>query len=158
MKTEKAIFAAGCFWGVEEAFRKTNGVVSTMVGYTGGRTKNPTYADVCRKETGHAEAVLLEFDPKVISYERLLDVFWRIHDPTQKNRQGVDVGSQYRSSIFCVNDKQRNAAEASKNNLKLSGRFDKPIATEVTKAQEFYKAEEYHQQYIAKGGHAACHV
>lgn len=148
----KATFGAGCFWCVEDIFRKTKGVNSTQVGYSGGWTKNPTYEDVCTDKTGHAEVVQVEYDPNVISYEQLLNVFWSTHDPTQLNRQGPDVGVQYRSAIFCHDSQQEKTAKESKENLANSGKFGKPIATQIQMAQEFYKAEEYHQQYYAKCG------
>lgn len=150
MKTEKAIFAAGCFWGVEATFRKINGVISTRVGYTGGHFKNPTYENVCSHKTGHAEAIEITFDPSIVSFEDLLDVFWKIHDPTSLNRQGWDVGTQYRSAIFYLNESQRAVAISSKEKLEKSGKFKKPIVTEITPATEFYEAEEYHQQYHEK--------
>jgi peptide-methionine (S)-S-oxide reductase len=150
MKTEKAAFAAGCFWGVEHAFRKLEGVVSTMVGYTGGHLKNPTYHDVCQGNTGHAEAVLVEYDPDRISYEKLLEVFWEMHDPTSLNRQGPDVGHQYRSAIFYHTPEQEAAATTSKKALEESGRYCRPIVTEIRPASQFYKAEEYHQCYYEK--------
>src|SRR3989338_4669045 len=125
--TQKALFAAGCFWGVEEAFRKLKGVVATTVGYTGGKTKNPSYEEVCGDETGHAEAVLVEYDEKTVSFEKLLQVFWRVHDPTQWHRQGPDVGSQYRSAVFCHNEEQKKATIASKEKLEKSGKYKKPI-------------------------------
>ncbi|MHC4768810.1 MAG: peptide-methionine (S)-S-oxide reductase MsrA [Planctomycetota bacterium] len=153
---ETATFAAGCFWGVEEAFRRVEGVVSTAAGYCGGTLENPTYADVCSGSTGHAEAVDVEFDPSKVSYEQLLEVFWAIHDPTQLNRQGPDLGSQYRSAIFHHGPEQEAAARASKETLAVSGRFTRPVVTEITPASTFYRAEEYHQQYIAKGGKASC--
>lgn len=149
-KTEKATFAAGCFWQVEDAFSKVKGVVSTMVGYTGGKTENPSYENVCTDATGHAEAVHVEFNPSKVSYEELLDVFWSIHDPTQLNRQGPDIGTQYRSAIFYHNEKQRKAAIASKEKLEKSGKFNNPIATQIAPVSEFYKAEEYHQKYLEK--------
>lgn len=158
MKTATATFAAGCFWGVEQAFRDVKGVADTAVGYTGGTTKNPTYEQVCAKTTGHAEAVRVEFDPAVISYEQLLEVFWKIHDPTQKNRQGPDIGSQYRSAIFYHTPEQAQAARASKSRLEASGRLGRPVATEITPAAEFYRAEEYHQRYLEKRGGASCHL
>ena len=148
MKTQFATFAAGCFWGVEEVFRNVKGVVNTSVGYIGGKMKNPTYEGVCTDETGHAEAVQVEFDPKQVSYEKLLDVFWENHDPTQLNRQGPDVGTQYRSAIFYHDEKQKEMAIQSKNKIEKSGKFKKPIMTEIVPAKEFYKAEEYHQRYL----------
>jgi peptide-methionine (S)-S-oxide reductase len=154
---QKATFAAGCFWGVEAAFRKTPGVVSTVVGYTGGHKENPTYQQVCSGRTGHAEAVRVRYDPTKVSYEQLLDVFWGIHDPTTLNRQGPDVGSQYRSAIFYHNESQHIAAEASKKRLEQSGKFNKLIVTEIVPAPKFYRAEEYHQQYFEKHDGAACH-
>jgi peptide-methionine (S)-S-oxide reductase len=155
---EKATFAAGCFWGVEAAFRQVKGVKSTAVGYTGGDTKIPTYEEVCTDGTGHAEAVEVEFDPAEASYEQLLAVFWENHDPTQRNRQGPDVGSQYRSAIFHHTPEQQAAAVASKERLQASGQHKRPIATEIVPAAEFYRAEEYHQQYLEKRGLAYCHI
>ena len=149
---EKAIFAAGCFWGVESEFRRQPGVISTQVGYTGGRLENPTYHAVCSDRTGHAEAVEIEFDPAVISYEKLLDLFWELHDPTTVNRQGPDVGSQYRSAIFFDSPEQEATAKASKERLQASGHYSRPIATEIKPSSEFYRAEEYHQQYEEKQG------
>ena len=157
-KTQLATFAAGCFWGVEEAFRQVKGVLSTTVGYAGGKMKNPTYEDVCTDETGHAEAVQVEFDPSKISYEKLLDVFWNNHDPTQLNRQGPDVGTQYRSTIFYHSPEQKKAAIASKEKLEMSGKYKKPIATEIVPASKFYKAEEYHQRYLEKKGLSTCNI
>jgi peptide-methionine (S)-S-oxide reductase len=154
----KATFAAGCFWGVEEAFRQLSGVTATAVGYTGGQTKNPTYEQVCTDRTGHAEAVEVEFDPARVSYEHLLDVFWASHDPTQLNRQGPDYGSQYRSAIFFHTPEQREAAEASKEKLAQSGRLPRPIVTQIVPAAEFYRAEDYHQQYLEKRGQRSCHI
>ena len=151
-----ATFAAGCFWGVEAAFRQIKGVVSTMVGYTGGKMDNPSYEDVCTDETGHAEAVQVEYDPSKVSYEQLLDVFWNNHDPTQLNRQGPDVGTQYRSVIFYHTSEQKKAAIASKE--KLAGKYKKPIATEIVPASKFHKAEEYHQQYLEKRGLSTCRI
>src|SRR3989337_1915441 len=151
--TEKATFGAGCFWGVEAAFRKIEGVVSTTVGYSGGSSKNPTYRDVCSGRTGHAEVVQVEYDPSKTSYEELLDVFWSIHDPTQLNRQGPDVGTQYRSAIFYHNERQKKAAIKSKEKLEKSGKFTKPIITAIVPVSEFYKAEEYHQKYLEKRTH-----
>jgi len=153
---QKATFAAGCFWGVEAAFRKVNGVVSTTVGYTAGHTPNPTYQQVRTGKTGHAEAVEVVFDPAVVTYEQLLEIFWDIHDPTSLNRQGPDVGTQYRSAIFYHSDEQRAAAEASKQALERSGRFGRPIVTEIVPATTFYRAEEYHQQYLEKNKNASC--
>lgn len=152
MATEKATFAAGCFWGVEAAFRRVKGVTSTMVGYTGGHLKNPSYEDVCSGTTGHAEAVQVEFDPSQLSYDELLGVFWDNHDSTTLNRQGPDFGEQYRSAIFFHDAAQQQKAQASKAALERSGRFKRPIVTEITPATEFYRAEEYHQQYFAKRG------
>ena len=149
---EKATFAAGCFWGIEAAFRKVPGVVSAMVGYTGGLLKNPTYEDVCSERTGHAEAVQVEYDPSKVSYEELLEAFWIIHDPTTPNRQGPDVGSQYRSAIFFHTPEQQAVAIASKEKQARSGRYRNPIVTEITPASEFYRAEEYHQHYVEKRG------
>lgn len=150
----KATFAAGCFWGVEAAFRKVPGVASTRVGYTSGHTENPTYKEVCTDKTGHAEAVEVTYDPARVSYEQLLEVFWRIHDPTTLNRQGPDVGSQYRSAIFCHNKEQEALAKASKQELAKSGRFNRAIMTEIVPASRFYRAEEYHQRYLQKHSQA----
>jgi len=155
---EKATFAAGCFWGVESTFRAVPGVLDVAVGYTGGQTANPTYEDVCSDDTGHAEAVEVDFDPARVTYDQLLDVFWENHDPTQKNRQGPDVGTQYRSAIFTHSPAQKAAAEASKAKLEASGRYKRPIATEITPASTFYRAEEYHQRYLEKRGLAHCRV
>ena len=155
---EKASFAAGCFWGVEAAFRQIKGVLSTTVGYSGGTPENPTYEDVCSHTTGHAETVLVEFDPAVVSYDQLLEVFWNCHDPTQLNRQGPDVGSQYRSAIFYHTPEQQAAAEASKDRLAQSGKYRRPIVTQIVPAATFYRAEEYHQQYLEKRGEASCHL
>jgi peptide-methionine (S)-S-oxide reductase len=156
--SEKATFGAGCFWGVEATFRKIPGVLSTAVGYIGGTLENPTYEDVCTDTTGHAEAVEVEFDPAVVSYDALLDVFWNNHDPTTLNRQGPDVGTQYRSAIFYHTPEQKAAAEASKERLDKSGKFPRPIVTEIAPATTFYRAEEYHQRYLEKRGLASCHV
>lgn len=156
---EHATFAAGCFWGVEYVFSQTPGVLSVESGYTGGaaRFTNPTYEDVCSGVTGHAEAVRVTFDPKKITYKELLDIFWECHDPTQKDRQGPDIGSQYRSAIFYHTPQQKREAEISKK--KWGKEFDNPIVTEITKVGAFYRAEEYHQQYFKKHpGMAACHV
>ncbi|MEM8936807.1 MAG: peptide-methionine (S)-S-oxide reductase MsrA [Pseudomonadota bacterium] len=156
--TETATFAAGCFWGIEQSFRELPGVLDAEVGYTGGRTQNPTYEEICRKGTGHAEAVLVTFDPAKISYQALLEHFWKIHDPTQVNRQGPDVGDQYRSAIFTHSEDQADAAEASKASEDASGRHRAPIATLIEPAPTWWKAEEYHQQYFAKRGGGACHI
>ncbi len=155
---EKATFAAGCFWGVEATFRQLPGVSSTRVGYTGGRTENPTYKEVCTDGTGHAEAVEVEFDPAKIPYTDLLKVFWENHDPTQVNRQGPDWGTQYRSAIFFHSPEQKTQALASKESLEKAHRFPKPIATQIVPAVTFYPAEDYHQQYLEKRGLASCHV
>ncbi len=154
----KATFAAGCFWGVEATFRQIPGVTSTRVGYIGGQIENPTYQQVCTDTTGHAEAVEVEYDPAKVSYEQLLSVFWENHDPTQINRQGPDWGKQYRSAIFVHSPEQEAAAKASKEELGKSGRFSKPIATQIVTAPEFYAAEDYHQQYLEKRGLATCHI
>lgn len=155
-RLEKATFAAGCFWGVEEAFRTLKGVVSTKVGYTGGTLKNPTYKEVCSDETGHAEAVQVLFDPAAISYGELLEVFWKIHDPTTANRQGPDVGSQYRSAIFFHSKEQEALARASVDSLEQEGTFKRKIVTQIVPATEFFDAEEYHQQYLKKRGLSTC--
>lgn len=149
---EKATFGAGCFWGIEASFRKIEGVASTTVGYAGGSFKDPTYKDVCSGKTGHAEVVQVEYDPSKVSYEELLRVFWNIHDPTTLNRQGPDIGTQYRSAVFFHNPEQEAAATASKQKLQSSGRYQKSIETEITPASEFYRAEDYHQQYFEKCG------
>lgn len=154
----KATFAAGCFWGVEDAFRHVEGVQSTTVGYTGGTMKNPTYEDVCTGRTGHAEAVEVEYDPSKVSYEQLLGVFWESHDPTTVNRQGPDVGTQYRSAIYYHDAGQEASASGSKTLLDKSGVFNRPIVTEVLAAPEFYRAEDYHQQYFEKRGMKSCHL
>jgi peptide-methionine (S)-S-oxide reductase len=156
--TEKATFAAGCFWGVEAAFRGVEGVVSTSVGYTGGTTEDPTYEEVCTDRTGHAEAVEVIYDPEVVSYEELLDFFWSIHDPTTKNRQGPDVGSQYRSAIFYHDSEQEAAAWARKGRLQRSGIYSREIVTEIVAASEFYPAEDYHQRYFEKQGRRGCRI
>lgn len=152
--SKKATFAAGCFWGVEAAFRETPGVLGTTVGYTGGSTKNPSYEQVCSHTTGHAEAVEVEFDPDQISYDKLLDVFFSIHDPTQKNRQGPDIGDQYRTAIFVHDDEQSKEAQASKDAHAKD--FARSIVTEITPATTFYPAEDYHQRYLEKRGMASC--
>jgi peptide-methionine (S)-S-oxide reductase len=151
-----ATFAAGCFWGVEEAFRKLKGVQSTAVGYSGGRVEKPTYEQVCTDRTGHAEAVQIEFDSAIISYEELLDVFWKNHNPTTLNRQGPDVGTQYRSAIFFHTPEQEAKAKASKEEAQR--RFTRPIVTEITPASDFWRAEEYHQRYLEKRGQSSCHI
>ena len=148
----KATFAAGCFWGVEATFRKTEGVSSTSVGYIGGTIDNPTYEHVCTGQTGHAEAVEVEFDPDVVSYERLLEVFWGDHDPTQLNRQGPDIGTQYRSGIFFHDSDQETIARTSKEAERASGRHRSDVVTEITPAPEYWLAEDYHQQYFEKSG------
>lgn len=153
-----ATFGAGCFWGVEEVFRTTPGVLKTTVGYEGGHMDNPTYEDVCTDATGHAEVVQVEFDPSKVTYERLLDIFFSNHNPTTLNRQGPDVGTQYRSAIFYHDDAQKKLAEAAKEKWNASGRWDKPVVTSLEKAQTFYKAEDYHQQYLAKRGLSTCHI
>src|SRR6185312_8647199 len=158
MRMAKATFAAGCFWGVESAFRQQPGVIATAVGYAGGDKANPTYKEVCSGGTGHAEAVLVEYDPEKVSYEQLLELFWENHDPTQLNRQGPDHGSQYRSAIFYYSLEQEQAARASKEKLEKSGRFTRPIVTQIVPAVTFYEAEDYHQQYLEKRGLATCHI
>jgi peptide-methionine (S)-S-oxide reductase len=154
----KATFAAGCFWGVEDRFRQVKGVTSATVGYTGGHTKNPTYQEVCTDRTGHAEAVELEFDPKQVSYRELLAVFFQSHDPTQRNRQGPDYGTQYRSAIFFHDAEQERAAREAKEALEKGGVFKRPIVTEIVAAGPFYRAEEYHQRYFEKNGIQSCHL
>ncbi len=154
----KATFAAGCFWGVEATFRQLPGVSSTLVGYTGGSLENPTYKDVCTDTTGHAEAVEVEYDPAKLSYDKLLEVFWENHDPTQLNRQGPDFGKQYRSAIFFHDAEQEAAAKASKEALEKSRHYSKPIMTQIVPAVKFYEAEDYHQQYLEKRGLASCHI
>ncbi|MBV8553668.1 MAG: peptide-methionine (S)-S-oxide reductase MsrA [Acidobacteriaceae bacterium] len=156
--SEKATFGAGCFWGVEATFREVDGVIDAAAGYEGGHTLNPTYKDVCTDQTGHVEVVEVEYDPAKVSYERLLNVFWDNHDPTQVNRQGPDVGTQYRTVIFYHSPEQEKTARESKAKLDASGRFRKPIATAIEPAQTFYRAEEYHQQYLAKRGLRHCHI
>ena len=156
-ETEKATFAAGCFWGVESAFRTIKGVVDTQVGYVGGEKISPTYREVCSGRTGHAEALEITFDPSVITYKELVELFWRVHNPTQVNRQGPDYGTQYRSSIFYHSPEQKQIAEASKAALEASGKWRKPIATEIMPATTFWRAEEYHQRYFEKNGGPVCH-
>jgi peptide-methionine (S)-S-oxide reductase len=155
---KKATFGAGCFWGVEAAFRQIQGVISTQVGYAGGTTDNPTYKEVCSDRTGHAEVVEVTYDPERVSYEKLLHVFWTNHDPTQLNRQGPDVGSQYRSVIFVHDDEQKETALASKEKLEAGGTFTRPIVTQIEPAVPFYVAEEYHQQYLEKRGLSTCRI
>jgi peptide-methionine (S)-S-oxide reductase len=151
---KKATFGAGCFWGVEAAFRQVDGVTKTRVGYSGGTLENPTYEDVCSHTTGHAEVVEVTFDPERVSYDQLLEVFWRKHDPTQLNRQGWDIGDNYRSVVFFVDDEQRDAALRSKESEQAN--WSAPIVTEIEPAQTFYEAEDYHQQYLEKRGRASC--
>ncbi len=155
---EIATFGAGCFWGVEAAFRRTPGVIDTAVGYSGGHLEKPTYKDVCTDETGHAEVVQVTFDPEKLSYSQLLDVFWKIHDPTQLNRQGPDFGKQYRTAIFFHSPEQEEIARKSKQALEASGKFHRPIATEISPAKTFWRAEEYHQRYLEKRGAESCHI
>ena len=155
---ELATFGAGCFWGIEALFRQVEGVVDAAVGYSGGTLENPTYKDVCSDRTGHAEAVQVTFDPARVSYEKLLDVFWQVHDPTQLNRQGPDHGRQYRSAIFFRSPEQEAAARASKAKLQASNLFSRPIVTEITPASTFWRAEEYHQRYLEKNGLPICHI
>ena len=156
--TELATFGAGCFWGVEVTFRNTPGVKDALVGYLGGTLANPTYRDVCTGRTGHAEVVQVTYDPAEVSCDKLLDVFWENHNPTTLNRQGPDVGTQYRSAIFYHTPEQKRAAEESKAQLQASGRFRNPVVTEITAASTFYPAEDYHQRYLEKRGLASCHV
>ncbi len=156
MNKQKAIFAAGCFWGVQFYFDQVPGVVSTKVGYTGGHTQNPSYEDICSRETGHAEAVKVEFDAEKVSYEALVRQFFRMHDPTLLNQQGFDIGEQYRSAIFYADKKQKEIAENIKN--ELASEFIKPILTEMSQMSEFYEAEDYHQKYTEKTGRGMCHI
>ena len=155
---ETATFGAGCFWGIEEALRKVEGVVETAVGYMGGSFENPTYQNVCSGRSGHAEVVQLSYDQDKVSYEDLLEVLWSLHDPTQRNRQGNDVGAQYRSAIFFHTKEQEATARASRDALGRSGRYRRPIATEITPASTFWRAEEYHQRYLQKRGQASCRI
>lgn len=155
-RLQKATFAAGCFWGVEETFRNIKGVVSTVVGYTGGHTKDPSYKEVCTDTTGHAEAVEVTFDPGVVSFKELLEAFWDLHDPTTPNRQGPDIGSQYRSAIFFHDAEQERLAKESKEALDSSGVYSLPAVTEIVPAASFYPAEEYHQKYLMKRGVKYC--
>lgn len=156
--TNLATFGAGCFWGVEETFRKLPGVIETAVGYMGGSTERPTYEQVCSSRTGHAEVMQLTYDPEKISYEELLKIFWQSHNPTTLNRQGPDVGTQYRSAIFYHTPEQKEIAEKSKDELEKSGKWKSPIVTEITPAQNFWKAEDYHQKYLYKRGEDSCHI
>jgi len=156
--SEIATFGAGCFWGVEVAFGRIPGVLETVVGYSNGRTENPTYKDVCTDETGHAEVVQVTFDPSKATFNNLLDAFFALHDPTQLNRQGPDFGKQYRTAIFFHSPEQESAAKAKIAELNASGKFKRPIATEITAAGKFYRAEEYHQKYLEKRGAASCHI
>jgi peptide-methionine (S)-S-oxide reductase len=156
MSLEKATFGAGCFWGVEAAFRQIPGVVATRVGYTGGHVENPTYELVCSHTTGHAEAVEVTYDPERVSYEDLLDVFWTKHNPTTKNRQGFDIGSQYRSAIFFHSPEQEAAAILTRDELQEKLHWPRKIVTEIVPATEFYEAEDYHQQYLEKRGRSTC--
>lgn len=158
MTLKKATFGAGCFWGVEATFMNVKGVVQTEVGYMGGHTESPTYRDVCTDRTGHAEVVQVTYDDTMVDYEKLLDVFWMSHDPTQKNRQGPDVGTQYRTAVFYHDEEQRSTAERSRNAMDASGRFKRPIATLLEKAGPFWRAEEYHQKYLQKKGLDTCHI
>ena len=158
MSIEKATFGAGCFWGVEEMFRNLKGVKSATSGYAGGTTQNPTYEDVCSHSTGHAEVVEVEFDPAEVTYEQLLDVFWSNHNPTTRDRQGPDIGSQYRSVVFYHSPGQKAAAEAKKAELDKSGKFRQPIVTQIEAAPTFYRAEEYHQRYLEKHGRSHCAI
>ncbi len=156
--TQLATFGAGCFWGIEETYRNIPGVIDTAVGYMGGKKSNPTYREVCTDRTGHAEVVQVTYDPSQVSYDELLRVFWTNHNPTTRNRQGPDVGSQYRSAVFFHTPEQEAAARVSKDELERTDAFRKSIVTEITAAPTFYPAEDYHQQYLAKRGMAACHV
>jgi len=156
--SEIATFGAGCFWGVEAAFQRIPGVLETAVGYSNGHTENPTYQDVCTDETGHAEVVQVTFDPAKVSFAQLLDAFWGMHDPTQVNRQGPDFGKQYRTAIFFHSPAQEAEAKASVAALNASGKFKRPIATEIAAAGKFYRAEEYHQKYLEKRGASSCHI
>lgn len=156
--TNLATFGAGCFWGVEETFRKLPGVIDTAVGYMGGQTERPTYEQVCSSRTGHAEVMQLTYDPDQVSYEELLKIFWQSHNPTTLNRQGPDVGTQYRSAIFYHTPEQKVSAEKSKDELESSGKWKSLIVTEITPAENFWKAEDYHQKYLMKRGEESCHI
>jgi peptide-methionine (S)-S-oxide reductase len=158
MTTEKATFGAGCFWGVEETFRQVKGVADAAVGYEGGTLENPSYRDVCTNRTGHAEVVEVDYDPEQVSYDELLNVFWNNHNPTTLNRQGPDVGTQYRSVVFYHTPEQRETAIASKERLEREGRFKRPIVTQIVPAATFNRAEEYHQRYLEKRGLSHCHL
>jgi peptide-methionine (S)-S-oxide reductase len=155
---ELATFGAGCFWGVEVTYRQVPGVKDAVVGYLGGTLANPTYKDVCTGKTGHAEVVQVQYDPAEVTYDKLLDVFWESHNPTTLNRQGPDVGTQYRSAIFYHSAEQKDAAEKSKARLEASGKLRRPVVTEITAASTFYPAEDYHQRYLEKRGLASCHI
>jgi peptide-methionine (S)-S-oxide reductase len=156
--SEIGTFGAGCFWGIEANFQRIPGVITAESGYSGGHVANPTYKDVCTDETGHAEVVQVTFDPEKVSYEKLLDAFWQMHDPTQVNRQGPDYGSQYRSAIFFHSPEQEASAKKSKAALEASGKLRRPVATEITAAGTFWRAEEYHQKYLEKRGATSCHI
>jgi peptide-methionine (S)-S-oxide reductase len=156
--SEVATFGAGCFWGIEANFQRIPGVITAESGYSGGHVANPSYKDVCTDETGHAEVVQVTFDPVKVSYEKLLDAFWQMHDPTQVNRQGPDYGSQYRSAIFFHSPEQKAAAKKSKAALEANGKLRRPVATEITAAGTFWRAEEYHQKYLEKRGATSCHI
>jgi peptide-methionine (S)-S-oxide reductase len=158
MNTVKATFGAGCFWGVEEIFRNVEGVVATAVGYAGGTKENPTYEDVCTDKTGHAEVVEVEFDPSQVTYDELLNIFWSNHNPTTLNRQGPDIGTQYRSVIFYHSPEQKSAAEISRDKIDKSGRFRRPVVTQIEPALKFWRAEDYHQRYLQKRGQSHCAV
>ena len=157
-RTELATFGAGCFWGVEEEFRKLHGVISTKVGYLGGNKDNPSYEEICSDETGHAEVVEVTFDCEKINYEQLLNLFWNIHNPTKLNRQGVDIGTQYRSAIFYHSEEQKEIAVLSKNKLEKINKYSRPIVTEISQVKTFWEAEDYHQQYLTKRGLTSCHI
>ncbi len=158
MAIEKIIFAAGCFWGVQAYFKKIKGVLKTTVGYCGGHTENPSYEQVCTGTTGHAESVLIEFDNDIVSLDQLLEHFWKIHDPTSLNRQGADIGTQYRSAIFYFDDRQKEIIEKSKRKQEESGKYKFSIVTQIAPATNFYKAEEYHQDYLDKNPNGYCHI
>jgi peptide-methionine (S)-S-oxide reductase len=155
---QKVMFGAGCFWGVEAMFRQIKGVTTTTVGYSGGTTKNPTYEAVCSHTTGHAEVVQVEYDPAKVSFDTLLEAFWKGHNPTTLNRQGPDIGDQYRSAIFYFTPEQKTEATASKEKLEASHAYTKPVVTQILPAGDFYRAEEYHQQYLKKHGQSSCHI